>query len=314
MSHASCCAFAQDIAAVFDTAAQPPARQGMRRMPGGVFTMGSERFYPEEAPLRLAEVGPFWIDETPVTNADFARFVAATGHVTLAEQVPGEDDHPGLLPGMARAGSMVFDPQGRDPAPPGLPWWCFRVGACWHRPLGPDSSVAGLADHPVVHVALTDAQAYASWAGKALPTEAEWEFAARGGLAGREYAWGDELAPGGALLANYWQGDFPRHNTRLDGWERTSPVRSYPPNGHGLHDMIGNVWEWTADRWSLPAYPRLGCCSTASAGPAEQHVLKGGSHLCAPGHCQRYRPAARHPQAADTATSHIGFRCVLRAA
>jgi len=312
MDRAGCCVFARDIAALFD----PPGagRPGMRRLPGGAFTMGSARFYPEEAPPRRAEVGPFWIDETPVTNADFARFVAATGHVTVAERVPGADDCPGLPPELAWAGSMVFDPRGHDPAPPGLPWWRFRQGACWHRPLGPGSGISGQQDHPVVHVAWEDAQAYARWAGKALPTEAEWEFAARGGLVGHEYAWGDELAPGGALLANYWQGDFPWCNTLLDGWERTSPVRSYPPNGHGLYDMIGNVWEWTADRWSLPAHPPLGCCAAASAGPGAEYVIKGGSHLCAPSHCQRYRPAARHPQAADTSTSHIGFRCVVREA
>ncbi|WP_448665139.1 formylglycine-generating enzyme family protein [Sphingomonas sp. CJ20] len=306
----------------------------MRRIPGGVFTMGSERFYPEEAPVRRVRVDPFWIDETPVTNDQFAAFVAATGHVTLAEIAPDPADYPGLLPELAQAGSLVFEKTaGPVPMHDVTQWWLYLFGADWRHPTGPESTLAGLGDHPVVHIAHADALAYARWAGKALPTEAEWEFAARGGLEDADYAWGDALAPGGAMLANYWQGAFPHANSLLDGWERTSPVRSYPPNGYGLYDMIANVWEWTDDWWSLPeggankgqgsccipANPRGGS-EAASIDPAAQalgtgrKVLKGGSHLCAESYCQRYRPAARHPQPIDTSTSHVGFRCVVRGA
>ncbi|CUS43868.1 Sulfatase modifying factor 1 precursor (C-alpha-formyglycine-generating enzyme 1) [hydrothermal vent metagenome] len=309
------------------------ATAGMRRVPGGIFSMGSERFYPEEAPVRQVRVETFWIDETPVTNDQFARFVAETGHVTLAEIAPDPADYPGLLPDLAQAGSLVFE---KTEAPVSLTdvtqWWLFLFGADWRHPTGPESTIEGISDHPVVHIAYADALAYAAWAGKDLPTEAEWEFAARGGLENADYAWGNELAPGGAMLANYWQGDFPHANSLLDGWERTSPVRHYPANGYGLHDMIGNVWEWTRDWWALHGEtageaPRQGCCIPAdprggseagSRDPAApdfstgRKVLKGGSHLCAESYCQRYRPAARHPQPIDTSTSHVGFRCVIR--
>ena len=289
----------------------------MVRIRGGSFEMGSQRFYPEERPVRTVAVEDFWIDATPVTNEAWARFVDATGYVSCAEREAV------ALAGRARPvrGSMVFMPPGVDAgadAVDGAPaWWSFVEGACWHRPLGPDSSVDSLQAHPVVHIAYEDAQAYARWAGKMLPTEAQWEFAARGGLDGAEYAWGHALEPGGAVLANYWQGRFPHENTLLDGWERTSPVRSFPPNGYGLFDMIGNVWEWTCSPWALPARPTATCCHEAGRGSADDaatladgpKVIKGGSHLCARNHCQRYRPAARHPQAPDSPTSHIGFRC-----
>lgn len=307
---------------------RPPA--GMAFVPGGVFTMGSDRFYPEEAPARRVRVDPFFIDEAPVTNADFARFVAATGHVTCAEIAPDPKDYPGMLPELAHAGSAVFTRTDRpvDTRDPSQ-WWRFVLGADWRHPCGPDSSIDGLDDHPVVHVACADAEAYARWAGKALPTEAEWEFAARGGLEDADYAWGDELAPDGRMMANYWQGLFPYANTLDDGWERTSPIRSFPPNGYGLHDMIGNVWEWTSDWYAPPKIERKAkgsCCIPANPRGARRHdsfdpqspariprrVLKGGSHLCAPSYCQRYRPAARHPEAIDTSTSHIGFRCIIR--
>jgi formylglycine-generating enzyme required for sulfatase activity len=292
--------------------------------------MGSERFYPEERPLRRVRVGPFWIDETPVTNAEFARFVQATAHKTFAETPPDPKDYPGMPPEMARAGSLVFMPTAGPIDLRGPPvWWDFRFGADWRHPTGPDSSIEGLEDHPVVHIAWQDAEAYAAWAGKSLPTEAEFEYAARGGLEGAEYAWGDELAPGGAMLANYWQGAFPYENLELDGWPRTSPVRSYPPNGFGLYDMIGNVWEWTRDWYAEPMAPKAKspCCATDNPRGARREdsydpampqvriprkVLKGGSHLCAESYCQRYRPAARHPQPIDTSTSHLGFRCVIR--
>ena len=300
----------------------------MRPIPGGVFQMGSEDFYPEEAPARAVRVDGFLIDAAPVTNAQFARFVAATGHVTFAQIAPDPADYPGMDPGLAQPGSLVFEAPAmvtnmRDIGQ----WWRWRIGADWRHPTGPESSIDGLEDHPVVHIAYADAETYAAWAGKALPTEAEWELAARGGLDSAAFAWGDELAPGGAMLANYWQGQFPIHNDLTDGWARTSPVGAFPANGYGLHDMIGNVWEWTLD-WYAPhgAQPAQSCCIPAnprgpsqaqSLDPAEpravpRKVVKGGSHLCAANYCQRYRPAARHPEAIDTTTSHIGFRCVKR--
>lgn len=310
-------------------------RPGMVLVKGGSFTMGSEKFYPEEAPLRRVSVGDYWIDEVPVTNREYARFVAETGYVTVAEIAPDPRDYAGMLEGMDAAGSLVFKktPTPVDTSNPYL-WWEFRFGADWRHPLGPDSTLDDLDlwDHPVVHVAYEDAKAYAKWAGKGLPTEAEFEFAARGGIEDADFAWGDELAPGGAMMANYWQGQFPFTNSMEDGWERTSPVRSYPANGLGLYDMIGNTWEWTQDWWSerpsTMKKKRIDACCTIdnprggmlkdsfdSAQPAiriGRKVLKGGSHLCAANYCQRYRPAARHPQMIDTATSHIGFRCIAR--
>lgn len=307
------------------------ATTGMRHVSGGTFAMGSANFYPEEAPVRTVRVDSFWIDETPVTNRDFARFVKATGHCTLAEIAPDPRDYPGMDPALAHAGSLLFQ---RTLTPVDLSdysqWWQFSLGTNWRHPHGPETSLDGLWDHPVVHVALADAEAYARWAGKTLPTEAEWEYAARGGLDGADYAWGDQLAPDGAMLANYWQGMFPFANTLDDGFERTSPVRHYPANGYGLFDMIGNVWEWTADWFSQPRIVRKAsgsCCVPANprggtrhesldpaspAVPVPRRVLKGGSHLCAASYCQRYRPAARHAQAIDSSTSHIGFRCILR--
>jgi sulfatase modifying factor 1 len=302
----------------------------MRHLEGGVFEMGSDRFYPEEGPARRVRVDPFWIDEVPVTNAQFAGFIEATGYVTFAEIAPDPKDYPGMSPELAWAGSLVFE-RTSGPVDLGLiQWWDFRIGADWRHPFGPDSDLEGLDDHPVIHVAHADAKAYAAWAGKVLPTEAEWEYAARGGLDGVDYAWGDELAPGGRMLANYWQGLFPFANQLLDGWERTSPVRSYPANGHGLFDMIGNVWEWTEDWYGVPAIgaKKSGSCCvpgnprgaskiesydrTDQVAPIGRKVLKGGSHLCAPNYCQRYRPAARYAQPIDTTTSHVGFRCAVR--
>jgi len=302
----------------------------MRALPGGIFTMGSERFYPEEAPLRRVRVGPFRMDEVPVTNAAFAAFVEATGYVTMAEIAPDPKDYPGMDPRDAVAGSLVFT-MTDAPVPLDDPsaWWRWVAGANWRHPLGPESDLSGLMDHPLVHVTYADAAAYAAWAGKSLPTEAEFEYAARGGLDAGDYAWGDELNPGGQHLANVWQGLFPFANTAQDGWVRTSPVRAFPPNPFGLYDLIGNVWEICEDWWSLPQdiKPRRksACCAldnprggfrAKSAGAAEprmpRKVIKGGSHLCAPSYCQRYRPAARHPQALDSSTSHIGFRCVIR--
>lgn len=297
---------------------------------GGTFCMGSNDHYCEEKPVHRVWVDGFFMDETPVTNAQFRAFVEATGYVTFAETAPDPADYPAALPHMLKAGSLVFRPPEHPVAlSDHFQWWEFCFGANWRRPLGRGSSVRGLDDHPVVHVAYADAQAYAGWAGKDLPSEAEWEFAARGGLEGTEYAWGDELTPGGRHMANTWQGAFPVENLAEDGFERTSPVRSFPANGYGLYDMIGNVWEWTSDWWSsrhpddapkaccVPRNPRGGSVDDSYAAMhagarISQKVLKGGSHLCAPNYCRRYRPAARHAEAIDTSTSHVGFRCVRR--
>jgi formylglycine-generating enzyme len=242
-------------------AGSPPP--GMAWLPGGTFQMGSDRHYPEEAPAHRVTVDPFWIDRTPVTNRQFREFVEATGYVTVAEIAPDPRDYPGALPHMLRPGSLVFTPP-RHPVDLSdwSQWWRFEFGANWLRPNGRIRSNKGLEDHPVVHVAYQDAAAYAAWAGKELPTEAEWEYAARGGLDGAEFAWGDELTPGGKQMANTWQGAFPHENLKLDGYERTSPVTAFPPNGYGVYDMIGNVWEWTSDWYSAghEADANKACC------------------------------------------------------
>jgi sulfatase modifying factor 1 len=305
-------------------------REDMIFIPGGTFREGSDQHYPEEAPVHRVSVDGFWIDPTPVTNRDFRKFVNATGYVTFAEIPPNPKDYPGALPHMLKAASLVFEPpKGPVDLRDWASWWTFKRGANWRRPYGPRSSISGLDDHPVVHVAYRDAEAYAKWAGKALPTEAEWEFAARGGLDGTEFAWGDEFTPGGRHMANTWQGEFPLENLRFDGYERTSPATAFPPNRYGLYDMIGNVWEWTTDWYvakheadvakacCIPQNPRGGR-EDQSYDPLQpqiripRKVLKGGSHLCAPNYCRRYRPAARHPEPVDTSTSHVGFRCVIR--
>lgn len=313
---------------------QPPAdlHADMVWIEGGTFRMGSDKHYPEEKPVHRAEVGGFFMDKTPVTNRQFRRFVEATGHVTFAEIPPNPADYPGALPHMLKAGSLVFTPpRGPVDLRNWGQWWDFKFRANWRRPYGPGSSIKGLDDHPVVHVAYSDALAYAQWTGKNLPTEAEWEFAARAGLDGSEFAWGDEFTPDGRHMANTWQGMFPHENLRSDGFERTSPVTAFPPNAYGLYDMIGNVWEWTSDFWSsrhpedapkaccVPVNPRGGPIEN-SYDPQQPHVriprkvLKGGSHLCAPNYCRRYRPAARHAEPIDTSTSHVGFRCIVRKA
>jgi sulfatase modifying factor 1 len=297
-------------------------------VPGGTFRMGSDHHYREEKPARAVSVDGFWMERHPVTNVRFARFVSATGYVTVAERELDPRDYPGALPELLVPGSIVFaQPRERVGLSNPFAWWSYVPGADWRHPLGRGSSLDGLADHPVVHVAYPDAAAYAIWAGRELPTEAEWEFAARGGLEGMEYAWGDELAPGGRRMARVWEGEFP-HQRDDGGWDRTTPVETFPPNGYGLHDMIGNVWEWTADWWQQHA------CAPASSEPADnpiggvregsfdprqpaslipRKVLKGGSFLCAANYCVRYRPAARVPQQIDTGTCHQGFRCVVRA-
>ena len=299
----------------------PAHETAMVALAGGRFRMGSDDFYPEERPCREVEVGAFEIDVAPVTNRDFAEFIAATGYATLAERAPDPALYPEADPAMLRPGSSVFT------TPPVMPpsmnpgyWWSYLFGADWRHPYGPASGIDGIEDHPVVHIAYEDAEAYCAWAEKRLPTEAEWEFAARGGLEGAAYAWGDALAPGGKQQANYWDGAFPIE--RRTPWPRTSPVGSFPANGFGLCDMIGNTWEWTSDWYSDKPGKSPSCCAPderakrdASHDPNDpgrnfpRKVLKGGSHLCAANYCRRYRPAARYPQTVDTSTSHIGFRC-----
>jgi formylglycine-generating enzyme required for sulfatase activity len=242
---------------------------------GAVLTTGkrcSDRHYPEERPTHSVKVDGFWIDRTPVTNREFRKFVSATGYVSFAEIKPDAGDYPGALPHMLKAGSLVFTlPKHAVDLRDWSQWWKFKFGANWRRPYGPRSSISGLDDHPVVHVAYWDAEAYANWAGKELPTEAEWELAARGGLDGAEFAWGDEFTPGGRHMANTWQGAFPHENLGLDGYERTSPVAAFSPNGYGLYDMIGNAWEWTTDWWSSEPKPtsrrRVASRKTREAAP-----------------------------------------------
>jgi len=308
----------------------PPGPK-MAWIPAGTFRMGSDRHYPEERPAHKVTVDGFWMDRSPVTNDRFQRFVEATGHVTFAEKRPDPADYPGALPEMLYAGSLVFvRPDGPVDRRDFRNWWHFMKGADWRHPYGPDSSVEGLDGHPVVHVAFSDAEAFAAWEGKTLPTEAEWERAARGGLDDMPYAWGEEFRPGDRHMANTWQGDFPWQNTAGDGYERTSPVGAFPPNGYGLLDIIGNVWEWTTDWYAsrqANADVLHACCAPRNprgVDEAESYddcqpqvriprkVIKGGSHLCAPNYCRRYRPAARFPEPIDTSTCHLGFRCIAR--
>jgi formylglycine-generating enzyme required for sulfatase activity len=314
-------------------------------VPGGTFLMGSNDFYPEERPVHEVRVYGFWMDEHPVTVGEFRRFVKATGHVTVAERPPEAADYPDADPALLVPGSLVFQP---TPGPTDLSdyrnWWSWVPGASWRHPEGPGSNLGGRDRHPVTQVAWDDVAAYAGWAGKVLPTEAEWEFAARGGLEQTTYAWGDEFAPKGRMMANTWQGEFPWQNLMTDRYERTSPVKSFPPNGYGLFDMAGNVWEWTSDFYTpghatdahatdahasedpaiqaeaaccVPANPRVESpeLSHNIGGPGEQfprRVVKGGSHLCAPNYCLRYRPAARQAQTIETSMGHLGFRCIVR--
>jgi sulfatase modifying factor 1 len=288
-------------------------RDGMARIPAGSFLMGSDDFYPEEAPARRVEVEGFWIDERPVAVADFRRFVKATGHVTVAERAPDPADFPDADPALLVPGSLVFHPtRGPVDLSDFRNWWSYLPGASWSRPEGPGSDVYTRAGHPVTHIAHEDALAYAAWVGKALPTEAEWEYAARGGLEGAVYAWGNDPFPDGRAMANTWHGEFPWQHIGVDGFTGTSPVATYPANGYGLYDMTGNVWEWTVDAFEH-APSASPCCGGAVPAAGERRlVIKGGSHLCAPNYCLRYRPAARQSETPDTSTSHLGFRCVAR--
>jgi formylglycine-generating enzyme len=302
----------------------PPAAVDMRWIPGGTFAMGSEDFYPEEGPVHRVSVDGFWIDASPVTAAEFRRFVRESAYVTVAERPLEAGLYPGAEPELLVPGSIVFR---MSSAPVDLDenrnWWEYVPGACWKRPGGKGTTINGRDRHPVVQVAYEDAEAYAVWAGKELPSEAEWELAARGGLDGAVFAWGEEHFPDGKAMANTWQGEFPWQNLKLDGYGGTSPVGSFPPNGYGLFDVTGNVWEWTSD-WFTPHPDEVesGCCvprnpraTSAAVQPGEaipRRVIKGGSHLCAPNYCLRYRPAARQGQPIDSSTTHLGFRCILR--
>ena len=287
-------------------------RAGMVKLPAGRFTMGSDDHYPEEALSREVKVDGFWIDRHDVTNAQFARFVAATGHVSVAERTPTVAAKAGAAPAAGSA-VFVFPKDGRPGA------WRFIAGADWRHPQGPGSSIEGRANHPVVQIAYEDALAYARWLGRELPTEAQWEYASRGGLEAQPYAWGEAFTPDGRPMANTWQGPFPLVNTGDDRFMGTSPVGCFPANGYGLYDMAGNVWQWTRS-WYRPGHS--GQAETNPLGPHQRDaydtrqpgvpvlVIKGGSHLCAPNYCARYRPAARQPQDPSFGTSHIGFRTV----
>jgi sulfatase modifying factor 1 len=302
-------------------------------IPGGKFLMGSDKFYPEEKPVHEVTVDSFYIDKYEVTNGEYRKFVKETGYITVAERPLRQEDYPTADPALLVPGALVFQKaKGAVNLGDYHNWWAWTTGANWKHPFGADSNLFGFKDHPVVHIAYEDAEAYAKWAGKELPTEAEWEFAARGGLEGKNFTWGDEDTQLTKPMANTWQGEFPHENLLVDTYEGTSPVGSFEPNGYGLYDMAGNVWEWTSD-WYVAHLDETAnkvktCCTThvnprvvspnQSYDPCQpqikipRKVVKGGSHLCAPNYCLRYRPAARQPQMIDTGMSHIGFRCVVR--
>ena len=273
-------------------------RDGMIAIPAGDYQVGSDRFYPEEAPIRQVSIDSFQIDHAPVTNAEFLQFVEATGYQTVSERPPDPTLYPDLPPEEQIPESVVFlpPPPTVDRSEP-LSWWALIAGADWRHPQGPDTNLDGLMQHPVVHVAFEDALVYADWASKRLPMADEWEVAARGGLVDQDYAWGADKTPDGRWLANVWQGPFPWDNQETDGWFWTSPVGSFPANGYGLVDVCGNVWEWTSTPYAVPE------------GEQERRVIKGGSFLCADNYCHRFRPSALMGQTLDTATCHMGFRC-----
>lgn len=301
--------------------------KGMVSLPSGSFLMGSDAHYPEEQPAHERTVAAFWMDAHPVTNAEFRRFVRHTGYETVAERPPSAEDFPEASPSDLQPGSLVFhQTEGPVPLDDWRRWWRWVPGACWTAPEGPGSTLNGRELHPVVHVAFEDACAYAEWSGKQLPTEVEWEYAARAGRPPTTYAWGEEFRPNGRLLANTWLGRFPWENRTPHGSPRTSPVGRYRPNDWGLVDLIGNVWEWTCSEWSPSHHPapdpapEVHSCCAVTAAPASaaglpeagRRVMKGGSHLCSPAYCLRYRPPARQGQTVRSSTGHLGFRCVRR--
>jgi formylglycine-generating enzyme required for sulfatase activity len=283
-------------------------------IPGGTFRMGSDQYYEEEGPVRFVTVTSFWIDRTDVTNAEFAAFVKATDYVTDAERKPNPKDYPDIPADKLQAGGAIFtSPTGVRSLEDPNAWWAFAAGADWRHPDGPGSSIAGHANDPVVQVSYNDALAYARWAGRDLPTEEQYEYAARGGLDGKTYAWGDELTPGGKHQANVWQGEFPNHNEGADGFMGRAPVGCFPANGYGLYDMTGNVWKWTVTPYSRGAGDGMAMDEMPNVGKPTARVLrtiKGGSFLCAPNYCRRYRPAARQPQESGFSAAHLGFRTV----
>ncbi len=320
------------------TPAPAPAPSGMVWIPGGEFSMGctdpradlcgGNEPMDDARPVHRVALAPYWMDRTEVTNAEYARFVAATGYITFAERKPRAEDYPGATADQLVPGSVVFSPP-REAVPldNALRWWRYVPGADWRHPSGPNSSIVGHEQDPVLHVAYVDAAAYAAWAGKRLPTEAEWEFAARGGLTGARYTWGDELTVNGRWMANIWEGAFPHKNSEDDGFIGVAPVASFPANAYGLHDMAGNAWEWCSDWYRPDAYARAQSDASGGVvrdprGPAEsesfdpqepgmpKRVQRGGSYLCTDQYCTRYMVGTRGKGAVDTGSNHVGFRCV----
>jgi len=290
------------------------------QVPGGTFLMGSQNFHREEMPVHPVTVGPFEISRTEITNDQFAQFVEETGYLTTAEKGLSEDAFPHIPADLRAPGSMVFaQPEGEVSLDNPNSWWRYVKGASWRHPFGPDSSIAELGDHPVVHISPEDADAYAKWAGGRLPTEAEWEFAARGGIEGADYTWGETYDPAQGWKANTWQGRFPATDVAEDGHPGTAPVMSYTANGYGLHDMAGNVWEHVSDWWAPghltnktenPTGPDKVFAARFGSHMGPMRMVKGGSWLCAPNFCLRYRPAARQPAEMSIGSNHIGFRVV----
>jgi formylglycine-generating enzyme required for sulfatase activity len=311
----------QSYSGIPDATSGAADEAGMVWIAGGSFQMGSNKFYPEERSPRQVSVSGFWIARHEITNAQFAAFVAATGYRTVAERGLDPKKYPNIPPELRVPGSMVFfAPKNSRIRMNITEWWRYVPGADWRHPFGPGISMSGRGNHPVVHIAFADAQAYARWRRHSLPTEAEWEFAARGGINGADYAWGDEPTPDGRWMANAWQGFFPFQDSGSDGYHGTAPVGCFPANGYGLFDMIGNVWEWAED-WYRPGHRSVengavnptGPAAATVAGPVGPvRVIKGGSWLCASNFCGRYRPSARQPQEIDLGASHIGFRTILR--
>lgn len=315
--------------------APTPAPVGMVWIPGGEFSMGANdppemdavgmKATLDSRPIHRVYVDGFFIDKTDVTNAEFARFVKATGYVTVAERKPRAEDYPGARPELLVAGSLVFSPpKTAVPLDNYTQWWSYVPGANWRHPLGPESDIKGKDDYPVVQIAYADAQAYAKWAGKRLPTEAEWEFAARGGVAGKLFVWGNNFHPGGKWMANTHQGHFPDHDTGADGYAGIAPVAKYPPNQYGLYDMAGNVWQWTSDWYRPDYYQQLAAAGGVARNPQgpdssydpsepgdQKKVHRGGSFLCTDQYCSRYIVGTRGKGEVSTGTNHLGFRCVM---